>query len=57
MNAARLRILERIAKYAREDRAVTPGVTRLQRALDELERRFPTPVRCMVCNGAGRRAL
>ena len=33
------RVLERIAKYAREDRAVTPGCTRLERALDELARR------------------
>lgn len=31
-------LLERIVKYAREDRATTPGVTRLARALSEAER-------------------
>lgn len=37
-SAARVAVLERIAKYAREDRAVTPRVNRLARALDELDR-------------------
>lgn len=32
----RVAVLERIAKYAREDRAVTSGCTRLARALEEL---------------------
>ena len=31
-------LLYRIAKYAREDRAITPGCTRLARALDQLEK-------------------
>lgn len=35
---ARVQLLERIAKYAKEDRAETPGFTRLERALAELER-------------------
>ena len=37
-SVARVAVLERIAKYAREDRAVTPRSTRLARALDELDR-------------------
>ena len=32
-----VRLLRRITKYAREDRATTPGVTRLARALEEAE--------------------
>ena len=36
-NADRVAVLERIVKYAREDRAVTPRSTRLARALDELD--------------------
>lgn len=31
-----LPIVSRVLKYAAEDRMVTPGVTRLRRALDEL---------------------
>jgi len=50
----RVRILERIAKYAREDRAVTPGFTRLARALDDLDRAFPAMDRCAACRGSGR---
>lgn len=34
----RIQVLARIAKYAREDRATTPGTTRLARALAELAR-------------------
>ena len=45
-NAARLAVLERIAKYAKEDRAVTPRSTRLARALDELADIPATP--CIV---------
>lgn len=38
-------LLERIVKYAREDRATTPGVTRLARALAEAERLPSQPQR------------
>lgn len=36
--SARIDLLERIAKYAKEDGAETPGSTRLARALSQLER-------------------
>lgn len=42
-SAARVAVLERIAKYAREDRAVTPRCTRLARALNELDRMSAEP--------------
>lgn len=35
--ASRVAVLERIAKYAREDGATTPRSTRLVRALDDLD--------------------
>ena len=42
-SAARVAVLERIAKYAREDRAVTPRCTRLARALNELDHMSAEP--------------
>lgn len=35
---AQAELMSRAVKYAREDRMVTPGATRLQRVLDEMER-------------------
>ena len=42
-SVARVAVLERIAKYAREDRAVTPRCTRLARALNELDHMSAEP--------------
>lgn len=49
-------VVKRAIKYAREDRMVTPGATRLQRALDELERLVKNedpPYVCPGCHATG----
>lgn len=43
-------LLERIVKYAREDRAATPGVTRLARALAEAETWLRSTAQPNACN-------